>query len=336
MIKVGIIGASGLTGRELLKIFIKHKKVQLLYATSRQYCGHRVDKVFPEFKNRIALEFILPDPKVIYSGVDVVFLCLPHTESMPVVKKFMAKGIKVIDLSADYRIKNPKTFKTWYGVEHTDKDMLKKAVYGLSEINRDEIVKARLIANPGCYPTSILLGIAPLMGKIQIESMIVDSKTGISGAGAKPTHLNMYVNVSENIIPYNVGRKHRHIGEVEDFVHHKFGEKLNFVFTPQIVPLDRGMLSVIYIRVKKWLDPEAVKKAFVKFYEGEPFVRIADMISVHDVRNTNYCDIAIGGVKENKTLIITTAIDNLIKGASGQAVQNMNIMFNVDEREGLE
>lgn len=336
MIETAIIGGSGLTGRELIKILSNHKGTGIKYVTSLEYPGVPVVQVFPELNGVIDGSFLSAEDEKVYSGVDAAFICLPHGAAMTFVARFAEKGIKVIDLSADFRIKDPADYRKWYNKEHAYAGLLKEAVYGLPELYRKDIKKARIIANPGCYPTSILLGLIPyIKGGSGVESIIIDAKTGISGAGITPTPLNHYLNVSENVIPYNIGRKHRHLGEIEDVLSREFGIKPPIIFTPQITAMSRGMLSVIYIKVKKWEDAGAVGKMYADFYKNEPFVRVVGMPGLHNVQNTNFCEICVDGVKESGTLIIISAIDNLVKGASGQAVQNMNIMFGFDEKEGL-
>jgi N-acetyl-gamma-glutamyl-phosphate reductase len=335
MINAGIVGASGLTGKELIKILLRHKNARIKYATSRRFAGKKIESLFPEFTGLIEQKFISPADKSIFNDVDLVFLCLPHTESFEFVKKFYQKGIRIIDLSADFRIKDTRTYKIWYKTKHKYGNILKEAVYGLPEILKEKIINAKLVANPGCFATSILLGICPVMDKLNIQDIIIDSKTGISGAGATPTLQTQYINVNENVIPYNFGRRHRHIGEIEDLIFNIYNKKIKIIFTPQIISLDRGILSVIYIKLKKWQKVEKVKEIFKNFYKNQPFVRIVDSVNLHQVQNTNFCDISIDGVKEKETLIIITAIDNLVKGASGQAVQNMNIVYGFNEKEGL-
>jgi len=334
MLKVGIIGGSGLTGRELIKILLNHKGTEIAYITSRQYAGEKVYSVFPRFGGLINYSFIKPSDTV-FKGVDIVFTCLPHTESMGFVKKFADRGITVIDLSADYRIKSPAAYKKWYKTKHKYPSMLKKAVYGLPEINREKIKKTKILANPGCYATSVLLGLCPVVSEMNPVDIIIDSKTGISGAGANPSAITQYINVNENIIPYNAGRRHRHIGEVEDVIKNTYKKNVEIIFTPQITSLDRGILSVIYFKMKSKVSVEKVKGIFKKFYAKEPFVRIVNSINLHHVQNTNYCDINIDGVPSKNIIMVTTAIDNLLKGASGQAVQCMNIMTGFSEKEGL-
>lgn len=335
MINAGIIGASGLTGRELIKILLRHPQVNLVYATSRGAAGKALASYFPQFNGLTQLKFVKPSPKIIYSGVDLAFVCLPHTEAMETVAQLAKKGIKAIDLSADYRIKNPKEYEKWYKTKHKYTALLKKAVFGLPELNRCEIAGAGVIANPGCFATSIILGLYPAMKKLKFTDIIVDSKTGISGAGAAATDTNRYININENVIPYKYGRSHRHIGEIEHVLKGATGKNPNIIFTPQLTSLDRGILSVIYIKLASKISAKKAKEIYQKAYAQEPFVRIVDAINLHAVQNTNFCDIAVDAVEEKKTLMIFSAIDNLVKGASGQAVQNMNIMYGFDEAEGL-
>mgnify|MGYP000368557159 CR=1 FL=1 len=335
MIKVSIIGGSGLTGKELIKILSKHKEVKIISVTSRKQTGIKITDFFPDLNGLIDGYFINTDDNNVFNDIDLSFICLPHVESMNYVNKAIKNGVRVIDLSADFRIKNTGLYKKYYKVTHKFKDLLKKSVYGLPEIFRDKIAGADLIANPGCYATSILLGIYPVVKKFNIDSIIVDSKTGISGAGLSPTPTTHYMQVNENVMAYNIGKKHRHLAEIEDVIFNDLEKKVDIIFTPQIVPLSRGIISMIYIKMKRWIDIKDVKELFKEFYNNEPFIRFTDNPDLHNVQNTNYCDIYIDGIKESKTLIIITAIDNLTKGASGQAVQNMNIMYGINETEGL-
>jgi N-acetyl-gamma-glutamyl-phosphate reductase len=335
MINAGIIGGSGLTGKELIKILSKHREVKIVSVTSVKSAGKKITELFPDLKDIYDGSFVNTNAPAIFDNMDLAFVCLPHVEAMNYVAKAIKKGIRVIDLSADFRIKNTAIYKKYYKVEHKYKSLLKKSVYGLPEIFRQKISKSDLIANPGCYATSILLGIWPALKNYKIEDIIIDAKTGVSGAGITPTPTTHYLNVNENVVAYNIGKKHRHLGEIEDVIFNSLKKKPDIIFTPQIVSLDRGILSVIYIKLKKWEDINAVKKMYNNFYEKEPFIRFTEAPNLHNVQNTNYCDIFIDGVKESKTLIIITAIDNLTKGASGQAVQNMNIMYGIDETVGL-
>jgi len=335
VIKAGIIGGSGLTGKELIKILSKHGKVKITSVTSVKSAGKKITDLFPDLKGLIDGKFTDTNDTSIFNNIDVAFVCLPHVEAMNYVNKAVQKGLRVIDLSADFRIKNTSVYKKYYKVQHKYKKLLRKSVYGLPEIFKNEISGSGLVANPGCYATAVLLGIYPALSNYQLDTIIVDAKTGISGAGISPTPTSHYLNVNENVIPYNIGKTHRHLGEIEDVIFNSLKKKPDIIFTPQIVSLNRGILSVNYLKLKKWTSIESVKKMYKDFYNNEPFIRFTDTPDLHNVQNTNYCDIYIDGVIESKTLIIITAIDNLTKGASGQAVQNMNIMYDIDETEGL-
>ena len=249
--------------------------------------------------------------------------------------KFVQKSVRVIDLSADYRIKNTSVYKKVYGRDHKYPELLKEAAYGLPELNREKIKKARVVANTGCYAVCAVLAAAPALKAFDVESVICDAKTGISGAGIKPTPASAYINVNENVIPYNAGRKHRHVPEIEEALFFETGKKIKIILTPQITSMDRGMVGVCYIKLKKTADLKRVRSVYEKAYGGEKFIRLVESINLRSVQNTNFCDINIEPVKELNMLIVISALDNLGKGASWQAVQNMNIMFGFDEAEGL-
>ncbi|HPD18087.1 MAG TPA: N-acetyl-gamma-glutamyl-phosphate reductase [Candidatus Goldiibacteriota bacterium] len=335
MIKAGIIGGSGLTGKELIKILSKHKEVKITKVTSVKSAGTRITGLFPDLKGLIDGNFLDTSDAAVFNDIDIAFICLPNVEAMSYVNKAMKKGLRVIDLSADFRIKNPSLYRKYYKVEHKYKNLLKKSVYGLTELFRDQIADSDLIANPGCFATSILLGIYPAIKNYDIETIIVDAKTGISGAGIAPTPRTHYLNVNENVLPYDVGKKHRHLGEIEDVIFNSLGKKTDIIFTPQIVSLNRGILSVNYVKLRKRINTETVKKTYEKFYANSSFIRFTNSPDLHNVQNTNYCDVYIEGIPESKILIIITLIDNLVKGASGQAVQNMNVMYGFQETEAL-
>jgi len=336
MIKAGIIGGSGITGREIIRILLGHSGVKLSFITSRGNAGENAEDYFPEFRGRLnGMKFVSPDDRAVFSACDLMFVCLPHTEAMEFVKQANDMGVRVIDMSADYRIKDPDTYKKWYKHEHKYPALLKKAVFGLPEFYRARIKKADILANPGCYATSVILAAAPALENFDISSMIADSKSGVSGAGIKPTNTNIFVNVNENLTPYNYGRSHRHIGEIEEILKLKTGKMPDFVFVPQLLPVDRGILSVLYIKTKKKVSKEAAEKAYREYYKKEPFIRIVKTPDLHSVQRTNFCDIGITVIEEQNLIIAMSSLDNLVKGASGQAVQNMNIMFGFEETEGL-
>jgi N-acetyl-gamma-glutamyl-phosphate reductase len=335
MLKVGIIGGSGLTGREIIKVLLKHGEARPSIVTSRASAGKKVSDVFPEFNRLTDIEFTDPKENSIFGSADFFFVCLPHTDAMEFVKKAHDRGKKVVDLSADYRMRSAKTYEKFYKTAHKYPELLKKAVYGLPELFRGEIKNADIAANAGCHASCTILGAVPALKHMQVESIISDSKTGISGAGMKPVASSLYINVNENDVPYNVGFKHRHAPEITEILKRATGKNAKLVLTPQLIPVDRGMLATIYIRLKKGLTAAAAEKIYRDFYAGEPFVRFTDNISMHNVQNTNFIDIKIEDSGHRDILLVIAAFDNLMKGASGNAVQNMNIMMGFDETEGL-
>ncbi|MEW6040955.1 MAG: N-acetyl-gamma-glutamyl-phosphate reductase [Elusimicrobiota bacterium] len=343
-IKIAIIGVLGYAGEELLKIIFRHPHVELVYLGDKLQKTKKLKEIFPYItgdKGEIECINVSIKENIASSSLknaDVVFLALPHGISMDMVSELMNAGRRVIDLSADYRIKNPKIYEKWYSYKHSHPELLKKAVYGLPEFYREQIKTATLIANPGCYPTSIILGCAPLFAKkITIEDLIVDSKSGISGGGR--AFVKEYLSQGmDDTCPYQIGGIHRHIPEIEQELFSNSTQKsLKIVFTPNIVPQERGMISSIYIKSKQKMKLSQLIEFYANFYRTEPFVRVLKDKIPHtsNVINTNYCEIGMTVDMRTNTLIIFSAIDNLIKGASGQAVQNLNIMFNLDEKTAL-
>jgi N-acetyl-gamma-glutamyl-phosphate reductase len=338
-IKAGIMGITGYTGEELLKLLSSHPGVEISILASRSAESPRpVKDIYPHLAH-INMNYEKAGPEAVAAKSDLVFLALPHKVSFEVVPQILAAGKKVIDLSADFRLESADTYEKWYGAKHTARGLLKDAVYGLPELYRKEIKKAGLVANPGCYPTSVILGAAPAIknGIGDPFTMIIDSKSGISGAGRKPSE-EYFKNEHPNFRPYNVAGMHRHIPEIEQELSKVAGKDVVVTFTPQIMPVERGMLSTIYMALKKKLTAEEATALYAEFYKGEPFVRVmpADKLSgVKNVSGTNYCDIAVRVDERTNRLIVFSFIDNLLKGASGQAVQNMNIMSGFDEKEGL-
>jgi N-acetyl-gamma-glutamyl-phosphate reductase len=292
--------------------------------------------IFPAFKGKLDIICKKPDPEAMAKNVDLVFLGLPHKVSMDVAPAFLKAGKLVIDLSADYRLA-PEVYKVWYGVEHKDRANLAQAVYGLPELYLEKIKKAKLLANPGCYPTGIILGISPaLKSKIAETSRIIsDSKSGVTGAGRKPDLALSFAEVNENLKAYRVN-DHQHKPEINRFLSDVAGTAIDIIFTPHLIPMNRGILSTIYLRLTKKLDTKAVIDIYRDFYKGKPFVRISDegkLPQIRDVVGTNYCDIGLKVTGDD--LIVVSCIDNLKKGAAGQAVQNMNIMCGFPEDQGL-
>lgn len=320
-IKAGIIGASGYTGYELLKILSRHKNADLAFLNSKSHNGQTVKSVYSDFWDEKLKFTNLSMDEINKTKADVVFTALPSKESIEVVRKLK---VRVIDLSADFRFSDPKVYEKIYGIKNNSGI---NAVYGLPEMFRKEIKKAKVVANPGCYATACLIAVLPIQKFA--GNIIFDCKSGYSGAGARPAYVNQPENYSDNIIAYNI-TKHRHKYEIGQFI------KTKLSFTPHVIPTFRGLMCTMHVMLKKKDDGEKIKKLYKNFYMNEPFVRIMDKIpELHDVQNNNSC--CLGGFEtdENNQLVIISVIDNLLKGASGQAVQNMNIMFGLDEGEGL-
>lgn len=339
MINVGIIGATGHTGEELIDVLLKHPNVRIskLYNTSDQ--PQVISEVFPKFKNRVDLICKKPDIREIADKCDLIFLALPHTVSMGIAPKILKIGKKVIDLSADYRLKNTSAYEKFYKTKHKDKAHLKDAVYGLPEIYRAKIKGAKLVANPGCYATCAILALAPVVAfnLAQLDSIIIDAKSGVTGAGKKIAKDFLFSEINEDFRAYKVN-VHQHMPEINQVLSKLSAKKINVTFVPHLLPLNRGILATIYVRKTKDQKPKTknLTELYKKFYKKEPFVRIkneGDFPRIKDVVGTNFCDIGISD--EGDKIIIIACLDNLLKGASGQAVQNMNIMCKFPEYLGL-
>ncbi|MDD5108831.1 MAG: N-acetyl-gamma-glutamyl-phosphate reductase [Candidatus Omnitrophica bacterium] len=342
VINVGIIGATGHTGEILIELLLCHPNVRITHLYNSGKNGQSVciiSDVFPKFKKRLDLVCGKPDFNQIKNDCDLVFLALPHTVSMKFAPKLLKLGKKVIDLSADYRIKNPSVYEKAYKVTHLDKANLKEAIYGLPELNRAKIKTARLLANPGCYPTSAILGLAPLLAVcfVDTDSIIIDAKSGVSGAGKKVEKEYLFSEIQGDFRAYKVN-VHQHSPEINQSLSKISGKKIEAVFVPHLLPIERGILSTIYLKKVQGakLKVKNIVELYKKFYKNEPFIRIKPdgvFPRIKDVVKTNFCDI---GVKDfGSTIIVICAIDNLLKGASAQAVQNMNIMYKLPETAGL-
>ena len=331
MIRVAIIGASGYTGVESIEIILRHPEAELTYLTALEAeCGHAED-VFGKLKGRCDMEIEPLDFDKLTGLADAALCCLPHKVSMEFVPKLLDSGLKVIDFSADYRLKDVEVYEKFYDVKHTDTVNLAQAVYGLPELFREKIEGADLVANPGCYPTSALLGITPLLkeGLIETDSIIVNAVTGVSGAGKNPSTKFHFPNMNENLFAYGIG-SHRHMPEMEQIASEIAGTDVQILFQPHAGPFDRGILSTIYCQPQRKTSSEQLAELYRDFYAKEPFVRICrDAPNVKDVAGTNYCHIFATCVKGR--VLVLSAIDNLVKGASGQAIQNMNIVFGLKE-----
>jgi N-acetyl-gamma-glutamyl-phosphate reductase len=336
-IRAGILGVSGYTGGQLFALLLKHPGVRLTYVAANNTQGP-MGEIYPEFLNRTTLVCQKFNIKETVKKCDVVFLALPHTESMNVAPKLLKAGLRVIDLSADYRLNKPKVYETWYGHKHTDTKNLGKAIYGMPELFRQKIKKAHFIANPGCYPTAAILGLAPLIStRRDIQSIVVDAKSGVSGAGRKATIDRLFSETNENFKAYKV-LCHQHSPEIEQYLSQLAGKATRIHFVAHLLPITRGILNTMYVQLKEGIPLNQLHSLYKKFYKVEPFVRIHPLGSqpeTKNVANTNFCDIGLSLSSDKKMVVITSAIDNLVKGAAGQAVQNMNIMYGFNEIEGL-
>ncbi len=338
MLKVGIYGASGYTGQELLRLLLRHPQAEVVALTSRRYAGVPVSDIYPVFVGLTDLAFVDASPEDVAGAADIVFLALPHGVSMAVAPIFLKAGKKVIDLSADFRLHDVATYEKWYS-RHTARDIIKESVYGMPELYGNEIAKARLVANPGCYPTSVILGLAPLLKANWIDdsSIIADSKSGVSGAGREPQVGTLFCEVDEGFKAYKVG-EHRHTPEMEQEISILAGCDVKISFTPHLLPITRGILSTIYATLQKDVTTAELIDLYRAFYKGKKFVRVykaGTFPNISSVRGSNYCDIGLTVDARTKRVIIICAIDNLVKGAAGQAIQNMNLMCGLSEDTGL-
>ena len=330
MIKAGIIGASGYTGGELLRLLVNHPNVELELATSRSLAGKPVTGTHKHLEGFLDLKYENPDPETIRERCDVVFIAVPHGSAMTYVPELLNGDTKVIDLSADYRLET-EVFEKIYGTTHTDP---RKVAYGLVELH-PEAAEENLVANPGCFPTGAILAAAPLAAAGLIDIALFDSKTGISGAGISPTENSHYPNLAENIIPYKL-TNHRHRAEIFQELNRLDKKLRNINFTPHVIPSIRGIFTTSHLFTKEPLSNDVVKTIYEEFYRDRPFIRfLSGLPSLTAVRGTNFCDIGFEVDKENNRVVMLSAIDNLVKGASGQAIQNMNLMFGLDETLGL-
>lgn len=334
MIRVGIVGATGYTGIELVKILARHPEVSIDFATSDSYVGKKLSDAFPcAFDLPLIAHEAAP-----LERADVVFLALPHGASADFAKRALDAGARVIDLSADFRLHDAAAYQKWYGLAHHVPELLPQAVYGLPEIHRAEIAKTKLVANPGCYPTSVILGLAPVLrADASHGTIIVDSKSGVSGAGRKPSLTTHFVEVYDNFAPYSIGRVHRHLSEMEQELQ-AIDSQVKLVFSPHLLPVNRGILSTMYVNLNDGWDEQRLRDLYAETYLAEPFVRLLPPGQIATLAHsvyTNYCVISIHPVPEVGQAIVCASIDNLVKGASGQAVQNMNLLFGCAETTGL-
>jgi N-acetyl-gamma-glutamyl-phosphate reductase len=338
MVKVAIVGATGYAGEELLNILVGHPQVKVVSVSAKIDKAERIDKIFPGLSGKIDLVCAQPDFSQIVPNCDIAFLALPHRISMTVAPEFLQAGKKVIDLSADYRLKDLGEYEKWYGLAHQSPEYVEQAVYGLPEIYRNELKQAKLVANPGCYPTGIILGCLPLLAKqlIEQQNIIADAKSGLSGAG-REKEAQLMPQMQDNFCAYKVDA-HQHSPEINQQLSSFSGQNIAITFIPHLIPIKRGILSSIYLKLKQEISPEVALKLYQQFYQDEPFVKVLpenNFPQLKEVAKTNFCHLGLKIVSEKRLAIVIVAIDNLIKGASGQAVQNMNIMYGFKETEGL-
>jgi N-acetyl-gamma-glutamyl-phosphate reductase len=335
MITVAILGATGYTALEAIKLLLRHPDAKIVAVTSRQEGRPPISTIHPSLVGRLELPLEDLGPDEVGKRADCVFSCLPHCASAEIVPQVLAAGAKVIDFSADYRLDDAATYLEWYGHEHPDAERLGATVYGLPELFRSRIAGASLVANPGCYSTSAILPLAPLVksGLFHLDDVIIDSKSGVSGAGRSPKLMTHFPECNESMSAYNVGR-HRHTPEIEQVIGRHAGTRPEVIFTPQLAPMDRGILSTIYVRPKQPIAEAAVMKLLRDAYAGERFVRVVDHLpATKDTVDTNFCDITARVVRGRVLLI--SCLDNLVKGAAGAAVQNFNCVFGLPETAGL-
>ena len=341
MIKIGIVGASGYSGSELLRFLVNHPgELQVALCTSETYAGQCIDSVLPNLRGFLSSKFEALDLDSLKERVDVVVLAVPHKVAMSFVPQILAQGLRVVDFSADYRLEDAETYEAWYHVEHTSTSLMSKSVYGLPERYRDCIRSAQLVANPGCYPTSAILAALPFVKHevVELDSIIVDSKSGISGAGPKPSENTHYANRESNFIAYNIGA-HRHTPEIEQELSAVASEPVRVTFTPHLVPMTRGILSTVYMRLTENISTAEAIDMYAKFYENEPFVRVLPTgiyPQTKAVLGSNYCDVGLEVDTRTRRIVAMAAIDNLGKGAAGAVVQNLNLMFGFKETDGLQ
>ncbi len=338
IIRVGIVGISGYSGGMAFELLLNHPQVRITYVSANNTQGP-VEEIWPRLKTKTNLTCDKFNLNKALESCDLFLLAVPHGASLKIVPRLLKAGKRVIDLSADYRLKNSRDYEKWYARKHTDKANLLKAIYGLPELYRQDIKEALLVANPGCYPTAAILALAPVVTACadRIASVTIDAKSGVSGAGRKMVPQLMFSEVHENFKAYKV-LSHQHTPEINLYLSKLAGRGLEVIFVPHLLPVDRGILATIYVQFKEKMNDHKILNVYKKFYKTEPFVRVGSLGSepqLRDVVGTNFCDIGLALSKDKNLLVILCVIDNLIKGASGQAIQNMNIMCGFKESEAL-
>ncbi len=338
MIRIGILGGSGYTGSRLAYYLARHREAEIAFITSRQEAGKRMSDLYGALMGLCDLPFRDPED-VRDEAIDILFTCAPDQVSMKVVPAWLEKGVRVVDLAGDFRMATADDYTRWYDAPHDSPGLIAEAVYGLTELNRSRIRDARLVANPGCYPTSVILGLAPLLraGLIDPGTIHVNSVSGISGAGRGPANYKLFYEADENVLPYKLGRSHKHVGEIEQELGRLAGAPCTISFAPHVVPVKTGILSTIAAILTRAADKDEIAALYRAAYDSEFFVRFrgTGLPETKFVADTNFCDIGFATVAGTNRILVVSAICNLGKGASGQAVQNMNVMLGFDEREGL-
>jgi N-acetyl-gamma-glutamyl-phosphate reductase len=338
MIRAGVLGASGYTGSKLGYYLSRHKDVDIEFMTSRQEKGKSISDLYGFLSGICDVKFTDP-ADIAGADIDVLFTCAPDQVSMKIVPDYIDRGVAVIDLAGDFRMDTGEAYEKWYGAPHQSPDYIEKAVYGLTELNREQIAQARFVSNPGCYPTSVILALAPILknGLLECGDVSVTSMSGISGAGRGLKNFKLFYETDSNILPYGHGRSHKHAGEMEQELSKLSGSECTVIFSPHVVPVKTGIVSTIVVTLKKSVTASVLNEAYSEAYGDEFFVRyFSDRLpQSKNVADTNFCDIGFSMVEGTDKAVIVSSICNLGKGASGQAVQNMNAMFGFDEKEGL-
>ena len=336
MTSVGIIGATGYVGAELIRLLLAHGGVELKKISSVSYQGKSIEEIYPTMTQ--IFQHPLEDQETVISECDVIFAALPHGLSQPIAQKCAEKGAVFIDLGADFRLESKDEFEQWYGVEFLHKELHDAAVYGLCELYRENIKNTKIIANPGCYPTSVALGLCPALknGLVQSGHIIIDSKSGVTGAGRGLSQNTHYAELNDNFYPYKVA-SHRHTPEIEQTLSNISGSRVSITFVPHLLPINRGIISTMYLKNND-STPEQIRATYEQAYRGEKFVRLlpdGQTAAISRVKMTNYCDISLHFDKRTDTVVVISAIDNMVKGAAGQAIQNMNLVLGLPEDTGL-
>ena len=339
MIKAGIIGATGYAGQQLASLLVNHPEAEIKFVSSNSYAGQLFSDIYPQFYKILDMPLLsTEEAKAAMSDVDVVFTALPNGLVFELAQLALEKGIKIIDFSADFRLDDPDVYEEWYKTEHTAKDLISKQVYGLAELWRDKIKGADLIANPGCYTTASILAISALLrekGLVDTDHIIIDAKSGITGSGRKKDLSLLYAEAGESVKAYGIAH-HRHTPEIEQELSKVAGKEIQVQFTPHLMPMKRGILATIYVDLKKDVTEDDLYAVYEKYYGDENFIRIRrGMCETRFVVGTNFCDISVRVDQRTHRAIITSCIDNMVKGAAGQAVQNMNVAFGLEETAGL-